>query len=519
MSAREAEPQMSLSRGFTLGELELDYDDDGDGGTPGPALPLPAPPPPPPPLQRGFTLLDIEACEEPPATAMPDSHCVSSLHDLLAWPEVFWMEIASSNSPMHFQLLHNLFQKPFRLMTDYSGCGGPEMAMDRILSAALKLGFADAQTAGVLDTVVCYRAREINPSCRKVLIASAAQHGRGPLHVFGDILEGLPRRARRELADIGKRVERDRKAGQRSIARAASRGKAKAKAVKKLNEQLAITMRREVQHTLGEVRFAAGRKQKCFRCGRLCSVTGKQGVPTLVVAGVTCVDWSRIGLGKGCSGPSYIVFCAWALQILADMPELVIVECVQQFDLALLEVFKHKYTYTAIDFAPLNLGFPSERRRRYMILALRESITQHIPGPMPLFANLFFKPSMLSCDTFCTASEDDMRDDVRRSRCQHKRARISCPTTKATFTSQILSGHQKGLLRRWLDVVGHLDSGFVNVSQSPEFMGGEVCVKSWAPTLIRNSVLYSLKERRVPTVSTCLCLFPLCFLGFQSFSH
>ena len=64
------------------------------------------------------------------------------------------------------------------IWTDYSGMGGPELAVKEILDALAALG--------VHGAVRFYRARDMRKDCRQVLLVRKPPHG--PEHVFGNCL-------------------------------------------------------------------------------------------------------------------------------------------------------------------------------------------------------------------------------------------------------------------------------------------------------------------------------------------
>ena len=71
---------------------------------------------------------------------------------------------------------------------------------------------------------------------------------------------------------------------------------------------------------------------------------------TIVVAGVACTDYSSMGHGLQNTGTTVLVFYAFAFKVLADLPQIVLLECTVLFYTVLLKIFEGKYIIQLIDF-------------------------------------------------------------------------------------------------------------------------------------------------------------------------
>ncbi len=76
-------------------------------------------------------------------------------------------------------------------------------------------------------------------------------------------------------------------------------------------------------------------------------------------------------------GKSYLCFAVWSRQVLVDLPALMLLECVPGFCMSALDRFKKIYDVCALDFSPVDLGIPSARPRKYMLLRHLVKTTAH----------------------------------------------------------------------------------------------------------------------------------------------
>eukprot|EP00969_Alexandrium_andersonii_P244233 10791496-Alexandrium_andersonii.AAC.1 len=102
--------------------------------------------------------------------------------------------VGTVGPPFVEELRSSLAARPV-LTTSYSGVGTMEAAMAQVVEAA-----SDREFDGT--GVTLYSASEINPTCRSILLA----HGPSskPLHVFGNILDRVPKPELGEILRIEK---------------------------------------------------------------------------------------------------------------------------------------------------------------------------------------------------------------------------------------------------------------------------------------------------------------------------
>jgi len=134
----------------------------------------------------------------------------------------------------------------------------------------------------------------------------------------------------------------------------------------------------ELQDILSKCTFCRSRTQHCYRHGVQCPVSYEEPAGeaphVIAVAGVTCTDFSSFGKRRGISGASMVVFFAWLHQILADEPDLILIECVTSFVVAILMALRVKYDLQFLDFSPLDMGIPAARLRKYMLLTRKSYV-------------------------------------------------------------------------------------------------------------------------------------------------
>ena len=98
--------------------------------------------------------------------------------------------------------------------------------------------------------------------------------------------------------------------------------------------------------------------------------------PTLIrmlIAGVNCYDWSSRGTQEGWLGDSCLSYLELVREVLLFLYDLVIFECVRDFDEDGLQPLTSHYDVKSLVFSPILLGLPCSRTRKYMLMVRRES--------------------------------------------------------------------------------------------------------------------------------------------------
>ena len=126
----------------------------------------------------------------------------------------------------------------------------------------------------------------------------------------------------------------------------------------------------------------------CYRCRSRCPFYGPPDISPsmfrLVVAGSTCTSWSRMGKRKHWAAFSAVAFSVWAYTTLRMMPDAIIHECTEDFDVSILRaIFGALYFIATLVFSPCDLGIPSSRPRRYTLLLLRTRCQFALPYDLP----------------------------------------------------------------------------------------------------------------------------------------
>ena len=386
------------------------------------------------------------------------------------------------NDPAFFYALVATLQLGIRLCTDYSGMGCAEMALTNIVSGigcVAGLGFAN---------VFCHRASDILPHARSVLLSHTGVAA--PRHVFGDLFDRIPRSALKEMQaaqrNIAKQVQRAwRTSSAESGARAISRNWGK-------------KLCTECERIMSQPHNAIPplRKAFCYKHNQCCRVSGGRDDPasiiTITVAGVTCTDYSSMGKGLQNTGVTVLAFYAFAFQILADLPEIVLLECTVLFDTIVLAIFSGKYVIQCIDFSPSDMGIPSSRPRKYMLLTLISKIALTLPFDRLHFSFLFFAKRFVSSQIYIVVDAEFRQHGVINN-LRKQRGYLTHLDGKQWTLRQVLA---PGMLRslqgyKRLATESGEEDCYVNLQQTPDFMK---TISPVVPTLLQGSMIYSLAQ-------------------------
>ena len=411
-----------------------------------------------------------------PDQEVPNPPGPATLDEVLDWAPQYIRHIAALSPATYHRLVQKLVRQPgeevLQIWTDYSGLGGSELAVLEILAGLRSLGI-DAQ-------IMLYRAREIRADCRAVLLAKTGIAG--PKHVFGDILSGLSQTTRQQLQACSKKVERYLDAHALDLQ------------FPQHNQKAGLKFCRLLETAMQGVVFKSDRRQYCYRCCRQCPVSfenmSNHGIQrSMAIAGVTCLDHSSFGKRKALTGPSMVCYMVWAFQMMADQPELIIIECVVLFALRSLNAFHQLYTVATLDFSPTDLGIPSRRPRKYMLLRHRSKTTDHEDLEVE-FWRLFSRSLVCNADIYCVAEQRESQRELQE--------RAKGPLSLTPVWEDVLTEGTRSRLREWLKVADAqgCTSGFVNISQNPAYLRSPI--RTCAPTLLRGSLLWSLAHKRVP---------------------
>lgn len=325
--------------------------------------------------------------------------------------------------------------------------------------------------------------------------------------MFGDILESLSLACKLQIGQMSRRLKR-------AVTCANQQGRLPARAaIRRIGELFC----KELHGVVRQADLAPWREQFCYRCSKQCRVSFSEGTSpgdrrVLAIAGVTCVDFSAFGRRSGLAGKSMVALAAWLAQVLADEPDLVIIENVVQFRMKAVAPLKQMFDFHIIDFSPEDLGIPSPRRRKYMLLTHKRKASCVMDIDLT-FGPTFFRDLVASSHVYCVAEQAAIQREIaERSR--------ALGVEFSTLEETLRPDTRRRLIAwlAWAESCGHR-SGFVNLSQNVEYLCGSGGRRRLgAPTLLRSSHLYCLGCSRVLTAPEYLLImgirnFPLSVLN------
>ena len=386
-------------------------------------------------------------------------------------------------------LLESL-KRGVRLSTDYSGMGCPEMSMENIISAAAN-HFGHHESLNF--NVVCHRAADIEDHARKVLLSRSGPTT--PMHVFGDICERIPAAALTDMNALQRQAEKRLQAIRR---RGCEEG---VREDPKIIKALGAKLRKDCEEVMKCVEIDQDRVAKCYKHpGKACRVAPPRPRPgdrnwiDMVIAGVTCTDYSSMGDHKGNVGRSIIVFHAFAAQTLADEPTFVLLECTKRFDTSNLKLFTPKYTIRHLQMCPCDLGIPTRRVRKFMLMAHIHKARAQMPFDIELIGKLFFCNVQMSPGLYMHVSDDFRQNGAIES---FRKQRGFVRTGRPFRLSVVLPAGFLRSMELYADQARalQLPDGFVNIGQTPEFTTHEI--PQVIPTLLKGSLIVSLARKQM----------------------
>ncbi|CAE7288801.1 unnamed protein product [Symbiodinium sp. KB8] len=345
------------------------------------------------------------------------------------------------------------------LTTDYSGMGCPEEALQQLLKAVLVC--TDRQGPEVPDTSACYslRAGDMNKHCRCILMKHVGTFR--PLCVHGDIMDRCGKKLR-------ERMEHTRTTALGVVQKQIDDGKSK--------------------NSASVVEAGAG------TCKGL----------RVHVAGVNCYDWSKMGSAHGWLGQGMPIFMQWARERMVSLEDLIIVECVPQFDSEMMgELFANHYNLDVLQFGPTLFGEPVERPRKYMILTRKDKLQWRAQiedfGVQDAFFRIFARKVCMEGQCKFRAPDDYIESqlqDLARAQSLPPRSRSGKQWSFYQVASQAvrssIDDHEAAVARRiGSDAVQ--TSWIANLRQSSTFMPA---MQFTVPALLRTSRLWLCGKRR-----------------------
>lgn len=277
----------------------------------------------------------------------------ASLSELLMWPEHMLDEIMV-HPPLRSALEANACDG-IVVRTLYSGYENPMAALSYIEKAMESKGIA-------CGGFTCIHAADILESRRKLLCAWASD--KGPLHVFGDILDRLPKVVHDKLTELTPQYDLIKKARdpvkQQLMVHHAARQ----------SEEIAKFLDLERKSI-----FNGDTKSFCYVHGQECPCcilqppNRQDGQISLVVAGSCCQAWSSKGLQLGVAHPSFVVWLVFVAELKTLLPDMFLHEITPKFPHKLFDFFLSESYQLVIfkDICPTLLGHPVRRPRQFVM--------------------------------------------------------------------------------------------------------------------------------------------------------
>lgn len=246
------------------------------------------------------------------------------------------------------------------------------------------------------------RACDCDRICQRILLASGGGDEAGPRCqcVFTDIRGHIPEQILKKFEEVQKRYAK-KLPGRNPGCSGAKTAKPDAQAMKATTDALM----RDLIQVLQSEQFSYERDSKlcwCLKHDRLCPlvIPTKEGCLVIWAGGVSCLDWSTVGLRNGWAGDGCVANMAWFACILACKPHVVIIECTPHYSMTHVRmILEPTYTVMNTKLCPTMFGVPSRRVRSWSVCTLNSAVDVAFPFGGEKFQDLFFRE--LSVDPAC----------------------------------------------------------------------------------------------------------------------
>jgi len=334
---------------------------------------------------------------------------MNSMEDLLQWPDKLISAISGKLPAETLQSLQEAFRVGICVSTDFSGMGCPEYAIGLLQRTLLsKCPTGQVGTVGIRFT----RCTDKQPHCRRVLMNHPGADQRC---CFGDMLGRMPTGVATMLTSMLTEAKQELK-------------EAKAEKCTR-QEQLEIgsEFMKRALHLVTRIspedlaQWRQDTHSHCFQHEGMCKVFPppcSQFKLTCNIAGVNCYDFSSRGARLGWMGDSTMSFLQWVLERRMERDHIVIAECVVPFPHSILDLaLGDLYDLAVLSFSPTLLGKPYARKRKYMILTLRSSLTWRpwatARSHCDVFSDTFGMKVMTSGAIFFRAPDDEVQEWIK----------------------------------------------------------------------------------------------------------
>ena len=331
-------------------------------------------------------------------------------------------------------------ERGIHLLTDYSGTGQPEAVLHRARSLAE--GF------GVAVKLDCARASDVAAHCREVLLAYDSPR----MCVLGDLVARQSARFRKRLAAIT--------IATRCKLREATTQCSNPDKRCTLAERARFIWLHKVRALIVNSPCSTEQKAYCYRHQTECpAVPSPSALPDgkaplrLCVAGISCLDWSSRGSRKKTLGKGSAAWASFLKEIYDSEPDTVVLECTRAYRHEDLEfVLGSKYTLSWLVFSPTQVGIPSERFRKYMIMMKNGGMLKWKPGAEISEANFlktFGRRLVVSGHVYMHSTPDGLIQS-ELDRCASRRHLPSRDADGKTFSFRsLLTPKRSAILAEW----------------------------------------------------------------------
>ena len=409
-----------------------------------------------------------------------------SYKELFNWPDVFLAKLEDKCSGAYQELLRKLRQG-VAVVTDYSGVGSPEIALEFIVQALQKRCGQSDDSAGL--QLRCLYAADADAQCRRVLLS----HSTGvaaPCCVLGNMLERCPQSL---LLECEQMLDDYREQADNAI----TQGQVRRTVMENFGQ--------EFVREACKLMFKSGQEQRtwCFRHQTSQCVQERpdrqapRGHVTLAVAGVTCVDWSALGQRSGWLGDSVLPFLAWARQRKLQKETIIVIECTPGFDDETVASIFSEYSSHTFEICPSMLGVPATRRRKYQILLLKSELEMRLEVPhMYFFKEVFGQAVQVDGKHFACAPESMVKTSIERA-AKRRGFPARNPLGHMWKPKTLLPSALRDRVRDWEDLVrteyglekDQVTTAYMNVTQNAE----RCPTGPYCPALITRSNIWSFR--------------------------
>lgn len=284
----------------------------------------------------------------------------SSRREVLCALETLLMGMPSSARECFLDKLQN----GVMLLTDYSGTGQAEYALMRLALFAVDRGREPKVHAA--------RASDISPACRRFLKGLCMDIPGLELPktcVMGDLVsrQSLPFRN----ALITLTMDCRRRTSEPGPVDDSRRARFEAQAAEKARKKWLAGVKALIKRYPTNVDKASA---TCSAHGQSCRVFPHHecGWITLLIAGISCLDWSSRGLRGRTIGKGALAWASFMRELMSYLPDIAILECTRSYmHEDLVAVTDAAYDTFPLVFSPTDVGIPSQRVRKYMVLLHR----------------------------------------------------------------------------------------------------------------------------------------------------